>query len=137
MVVSPPITLSDTEKLDALRELDQFRQWRSLDDKRYCLVCGSIVSGRQIQVWSGTRAIGRLLVSCPTEGCNSIVMDWVLPTDEILAKVERMAAEENRNTPPRAPAAAVVHVSTSPEKKGNNEFASMWRKLGLHFKHSS
>jgi hypothetical protein len=137
MVVSPPITLAETAKLDALRELDQFRQWRSLDDKRYCLVCGSIVTGRQIQVWSGTPAIGRLRVSCPTKGCNSIPMDWVLPTSEILAKVERMAAEQIRNTPPRAPAAAVVHVSTSPEKKWDNGFVSLWRKVGLHFKHSS
>jgi hypothetical protein len=136
MVVSPPITLSDTEKLDVLRQLDQFRPWRSLDDKRYCLVCGNIVTGCQIQVSVGRRAMGRLQVSCPTEGCNSIPMDWVLLTDEILAKVERMVAEENRNTPPDGPAAAVAHVSTLPQKKQDTGFASRWRKLGLSFKHS-
>jgi len=94
VALSPPITLSETDKLDALCRLDQFRQWRSLDEKRYCLVCGKIITGQQIQVAGGTRGNGPLRLSCPTERCNSIPMDWVLPTDEILAKVERMVAEE-------------------------------------------
>lgn len=137
MVVSPMVTLSDTEKLEALRGLDQFRQWRSLEDKRYCLVCGNIITGRQIQVWSGTGAISRLQVNCPTEGCNSIAMDWVLPTDEILEKVEQMAGEQSRNASPPLPAAAVLQGSAFPEKQQDNGFASSWRKLGLLFKHSS
>jgi len=86
--------LTDADKLEALRCLDQFRQWRSLDEKRYCLVCGKIITGRQIQVAGGTYRNGSLTLSCPTEGCNSIPMDWVLPTDEIIAKVEMLAAEE-------------------------------------------
>src|SRR5215471_8880655 len=88
------VELSDDEKLEVLGRLDQFRQWHSLDEKRYCLVCGNLISGRQIQVADGTRGNGPLRLSCPTEGCNSIPMDWVLPTDEILARVEEMAAEE-------------------------------------------
>jgi hypothetical protein len=94
MALSPPLTLSDSDKLDALRRLDQFRQWRSLDDKRFCLVCGKIINGRQIQVAGDTRETGPLRVSCPTERCNSIPMDWVLPTDEILAQVKMTAAQE-------------------------------------------
>ncbi len=38
-----PIKLSDGDKLEILQRLDQFRQWRSLDEKRYCLVCGKMV----------------------------------------------------------------------------------------------
>jgi hypothetical protein len=79
-----------------LCRLDQFRQWHSLEEKRYCLVCGTLISGRQIQVTGGTRGNGPLRLSCPTEQCNSIPMDWVLPTDEILAKVEKLAAEERK-----------------------------------------
>ena len=79
-----------------LRRLDQFRQWHSLDEKRYCLVCGNLISGRQIQVAGETRGNGPLRLSCPTERCNSIPMDWVLPTDEVLAKVERLAEEESK-----------------------------------------
>jgi hypothetical protein len=94
MALSPPLTLSDSDKLDALRRLDQFRQWRSLDDKRFCLVCGKIINGREIQVAGGTRGTGPLRLSCPTERCNSIPMDWVLPTDEILAQMKMMAGQE-------------------------------------------
>jgi hypothetical protein len=88
--------LLDADKLDALRRLDQFGQWRSLDEKRYCLVCGEIITGRQIQLAGGTRGNGSLRINCPTERCSSIPMDWVLPTDETLARVKMMAAQEQR-----------------------------------------
>ena len=48
IISSPP--LADADKLNALRKLDQFREWRSLNDERYCLVCGKIITGRQIRV---------------------------------------------------------------------------------------
>ncbi len=93
MTLSVATRLSDKENLKVLRRLDQFRQWHSLDEKRYCLVCGNLISGRQIQVTGGTRGNSPLRLSCPTERCNSIPMDWVLPTDEILARVEKLAEE--------------------------------------------
>jgi hypothetical protein len=43
-----PIELSEGEKLEILQRLDQFRLWYSLDEKRYCLVCGNIITGREI-----------------------------------------------------------------------------------------
>jgi hypothetical protein len=51
--------LADNEKLEALRLLDQFRAWHSLDEKRYCLVCGKLITGRQIQLAGGTTATDR------------------------------------------------------------------------------
>ena len=96
MTLSTSVRLADDEKLEVLRRLDQFRHWHSLDEKRYCLVCGTLISGRQIQVDGGTRGNGPLRLSCPTERCNSIPMDWVLPTNEVLAKVEKLAAEERK-----------------------------------------
>ena len=86
MVLSPPIALADPEKLQIMRRLDQFRVWGSLDDKRYCLSCGKLITGRDILVIGGTRGNGPLRIICPTKGCHSIPMDWVLPTDEVLAK---------------------------------------------------
>ena len=86
MALLPTIQLSDTEKLAILQRLDQFREWQSLDEKRYCLVCGAIITGRDIQVIGGGRGTGPLRVMCPSAGCHSIPMDWVLPTDEVLAK---------------------------------------------------
>ena len=96
VTLSTPASLPDREKLEALRRLDQFRRWDSLDQKRYCLVCGKLITGRNIQVSGGIRGNGPLRLSCPTKGCNSIPMDWVLPTDEILARVERLQAEERK-----------------------------------------
>ena len=95
-MLSSPIKLSDGDKLETLQRLDQFRSWRSLDEKRYCLVCGKIITGRQIQVAGGTRGNGPLRLSCPTERCHSIPMDWVLPTDEILENMALKVDEDRR-----------------------------------------
>src|SRR6266581_5003833 len=100
MALASGVHVSDEEKLQILRRLDQFRHWHSLDDKRYCLVCGKIITGHQIQLMGGTGGNGPLRMICPTERCHSIPMDWVLPTDEILAKVEMMAAEERKTAAP-------------------------------------
>src|SRR5438309_10944292 len=87
MALLPPLKLSEQEKLEALQRLDRFRKWRSLDEKRYCLVCSTIITGREIHIMGGTRGTGPLRVICPSHGCHSIPMDWVLPTDEVLAKI--------------------------------------------------
>jgi hypothetical protein len=131
--VALPITLSDADKLDVLRALDQFRQWRSLDEKRYCLVCGKIITGQQIEVMGGTRSEGPLRLSCPTAQCNSIPMDWVLPTDEILARVEVMAAEE-RKAVSSTPVAHDGGGYVQPTREQNG-IASRLRALAFRFKH--
>jgi hypothetical protein len=133
MALSPSVNLLDAEKLDVLSRLDQFRQWRSLDEKRYCLVCGKIITGRQIQV-AGLGGEGPLRLSCPTTQCNSIPMDWVLPTDEILAQVEVMAAEERK----AASSTPVTHDGggyVQPTREQNG-IASRLRALVFRFKHS-
>ena len=135
MTLSSPVTLSEIDKLDVLRRLDQFRQWRSLDEKRFCLVCGQIITGRQIKVAGGTRGNGPLRLSCPTEACNSIPMDWVLPTDEILARVEKLAAQEHGAAVPRT----VTHGNQGHERGdiGHNSIASRLREFAFHFKRRS
>jgi hypothetical protein len=130
--------LSDEEKLEVLGRLDQFRQWCSLDEKRYCLVCGTLISGRQIQVGGGTRGNGPLRLSCPTERCNSIPMDWVLPTDEILAKVEKMAAEQRKAAELKAAATVItVKGKTVPTVKAHDDLMSRLIKFVLPFKRYS
>jgi hypothetical protein len=126
MALSPPAPLTDADRLDALRRLDQFREWRSLDDKRYCLVCGKIITGRQIQVAGVTHGNGQLLLSCPTEQCNSIPMDWVLPTDESLAVAETAVSEERTVAPPRMADHGVEQGLTS-----------QLREFAVHFKRAS
>jgi len=137
VALSKATKLSDEEKLEVLRRLDQFRQWRSLEEKRYCLVCGTIITGRQIQIAGGTRGNGPLRLSCPTEGCNSIPMDWVLPTDEILARVEEMAAEERKAAELKPAAAVVGNGKTVPTAKPHEDLISRLLKFALPFKRYS
>jgi hypothetical protein len=93
MTLVSAVKLSDQEKLNILQRLDQFRDWRSLDEKRYCLVCGEIITGRQINVIGPTRANGPLRVTCPTEHCNAMPMEWVQPTDDVLIRMAMVEFE--------------------------------------------
>ena len=126
--------LSDEDKLEMLRRLDQFRQWHSLEEKRYCLVCGTLISGRQIHIGGGTRGNGPLRLSCPTERCNSIPMDWMLPTDEVLAKVEKMAAEERKASALKTAAVTSVNGKTGHSDKNHEHFVSRLRRLVFHLR---
>ena len=96
MALVSPIKLSDEEKLETLQRLDQFRWWLSLDEKRYCLVCGEIITGREIQVIGGIHGNGPQRIICPTEHCNAMPMEWVRPTDEVLIKIAMVEAERHR-----------------------------------------
>jgi hypothetical protein len=89
------IKLSDEGKLNILQQVDQFRQWYSLDEKRYCLVCGEMIIGRQIQVIGDTHGSAQLRLICPTEQCNATPMEWVPPTEEVLIKIAMMEAERS------------------------------------------
>jgi hypothetical protein len=89
------IKLSDEEKLATLQRLDQFRQWHSLDEKRYCLVCGEMITGRQIQVIMGTPGKRSLRIICPTKYCDAMPMEWVQPTDDVLITIAMVEAERS------------------------------------------
>jgi hypothetical protein len=93
MALASSIELCDAEKLNVLRRLDQFRQWHSLDEKRYCLVCGEIITGREIRVIESTRGDAKLRVICPTEHCDAMPMEWAPPTEEVLIKIAMVEAE--------------------------------------------
>jgi hypothetical protein len=94
MPLLTPIELSGAEKLEILQRLDRYRKWHSLDEKRYCLACGRIIEGRDVLVVGGTRGTGPLRLICPTRNCHSIPMDWVIPTDEVLARMSILEEEE-------------------------------------------
>jgi len=95
MALVSSIKLSDEEKLAILQRLDQFRHWHSLDEKRYCLVCGEIITGRQIQVIMGIPANTSLRIICPTKYCDAMPMEWVHPTDDVLITIAMVEAERN------------------------------------------
>ena len=137
VALTAAVTFSDNEQLEALRRLDQFRQWPSLEDKRYCLVCGNVITGRQIEVAGGRRGNGPLRLSCPTERCNSIPMDWVLLTDEILAKVEKTAAEKREASALKPAAVTIDNGKTVRTGKTHDDFMSRLLKFASPFKRHS
>lgn len=120
MQLLTPIELSGAEKLEMLQRLDRYRKWHSLEEKRYCLACGQIIEGRDILVVGGTRGTGPLRLVCPTRSCHSIPMDWVIPTDEVLARMSMLQDEKRL---PRK-------VSTQPREK----FAVRLRKFATQFR---
>src|SRR5438874_1134411 len=123
MPLLTPIELSRAEKLEILRRLDRYRKWHSLEDKRYCLACGQIIEGREVLVVGGTRGSGPLRLICPTRGCHSIPMDWVVPTEQVLA---RMKILEEQETSSRRP-------SAQPREK----FSARLRKFALQFRRAA
>ncbi len=62
------------EKLTALQEADSFRKWYSLDDRRVCVLCDRVITGRMIDVWQDHR--GGYHLHCPTPGCPATPRDW-------------------------------------------------------------
>ncbi len=70
------------EKLDVLREGDSAHGWKSLDDRRLCMVCDRTFSGRQVVV-TGCPDGGATALHCPTEGCAGTPREWVLPGDPL------------------------------------------------------
>jgi hypothetical protein len=116
-----PIEFPDREKLEILQRLDHYRKWRSLDEKRYCLACSKVIEGHHIQIVGGTRGSGPLRSICPTRGCHSIPMDWVLPTDEMLARMSILVEE------PRAELAKFRNVT-------RENFAARLRKFATQFR---
>jgi hypothetical protein len=120
------IPLPDEDKLQVLRRLDQFRAWRSLDDKRYCLACGKLITGRDIHVIGGSRGNGPLRIICPTKACHSIPMDWVLPTDEVLARSSILQSGG-------ADGATMTGQARTPKSR----FSESLRKLATHFRGSA
>jgi hypothetical protein len=62
--------------LELLQQVDRFRVWNSLDDRRRCLVCDRVFTGREVVLSAGEDGKEPLRGYCPTSDCSSIPMDW-------------------------------------------------------------
>src|SRR5438045_8911776 len=78
IITSDQLQLSAEEKLTLLRQVDRWRPWNSLEDRRLCLGCGRLINGNEIEASQGTDS-DQAEVHCPTQGCQSIPLDWILP----------------------------------------------------------
>ena len=64
-------------------------------------------------------------------------MDWVLPTSEILAKVEKLADEERKASELKPAAVTAGNGKTVPSHKPHDDFMSRLLKFALPFKRYS
>jgi hypothetical protein len=64
------------ERLAILKAADSARKWYSLDDKRVCVICDRVFTGRQIDIQSDRK--GRYFLACPTPACPSNISHWFL-----------------------------------------------------------
>ena len=117
---SKPLYLPAEERLDALRSLDVFHPWESVDEKRLCRRCGNIITGRQVKIrcqsWGGkpTR------LECPTEGCLGVPLEWIM----LESPVQCDPAPLPSNHPANAKIAAVRNATheNAPAPKRMFEF---------------
>jgi hypothetical protein len=138
---SCPLSLSPEDKLDALRSLDEFHFWHSLDDRRNCTRCGRSITGRQILVFElkGTR--GRLRLQCPTAGCISTPSEWVY-ADPVLAA--RLKSEFGHGAQKFKGQRAELSVTPRRAKNGRNEITvarpagRLWKiRSGISFREAA
>jgi hypothetical protein len=120
MPLPAPIEFSGADKLEILQRLDRYRKWPSLEEKRYCLACGQIIEGRDILVVGGTRGTGPLRLVCPTRNCHSIPMDWVIPNDEVLARMSVLQKQDS--------------LASTPAVRPRQKFSERLRKLATQFR---
>jgi len=86
MSISASLRFSPEEKLYALRYLDEFRFWHSLNDVRSCRRCGRSLTGEQVLVIEPEERGGESRLQCPTRGCASSPADWVYADPMLAAK---------------------------------------------------
>ena len=67
--------LTPEDRLDVLRKVDQLRRWWSLDDKRICLVCERVFTGRQVEI---EKRGNQYVLHCPTPVCPSDFSQWLV-----------------------------------------------------------
>jgi hypothetical protein len=64
-------------------------------------------------------------------------MDWVLPTDEILARVEKLVEEERKASALKPAAVTIGNDKAVPSHKPHNDFMSRLFKFALPFKRNA
>lgn len=102
-------SISPEEKLEALRKVDIFHHWDSLDEKRLCIRCGQIITGHEIKVFGGKSRHDALRLECPTGGCAAVPIEWLMldppagsPTPDTSETIPPVAPESSgKSQPPR------------------------------------
>jgi hypothetical protein len=79
------------EKLSLLREADPIRHWSSLDDRRVCVLCNRVITGRMIDTWQDRS--GHCRFHCPTPDCPATPRDWFYHGSVMASRIEQHTPE--------------------------------------------
>ena len=69
------------DRLDILRVHDHFREWRSLDEQRVCVLCDRGFTGDEVLILTVGEEVK---LHCPTPDCKSGVHQWVYPGNSLI-----------------------------------------------------
>jgi hypothetical protein len=72
------------ERLAILQREDGYRTWRSVDDRRVCIFCDRILTGRNVLIRRAHN--GSHHVHCPTRGCPGTPREWVYPGNPFISE---------------------------------------------------
>jgi hypothetical protein len=75
--------IQTTDKLAILQANDHFRDWRTLDDERLCILCDRKFTGHEVLI---TTAGNEVQLVCPTANCRSGVHQWVYPGNPLVSE---------------------------------------------------
>ena len=71
------------DRLAILQAYDHFRDWRTVDDERVCVLCDRKFTGREILI----STVGEQTeLHCPTPHCKSGVHQWVYRGNPLLSE---------------------------------------------------
>ena len=74
-----------SERLAVLQRGDIYRDWRSLDDERFCILCERKFTGHQVLIKRDEQGMMDHL-HCPTRGCRGTPREWVYPGNPLTSE---------------------------------------------------
>jgi hypothetical protein len=117
------LDLSLEERLQALRRLDIFHPWESVDERRLCRRCREIINGRQIKIWSDRPGGEPAHLECPSKGCLAVPLEWIM--------LDSPAEQTQELPPPNQPTGRPVELARVNSPK--NATLGFLRVPPLHF----
>lgn len=84
MHASIQVKPEQVDRLAILRRRDIYRDWGSLGEKRFCILCERSISGHKILIKRDEQGIFQL--HCPTPGCQGAPREWVFPGNPLTSE---------------------------------------------------
>lgn len=84
MNISLKSNAASGDRLVALQHGDNFRQWQTPADERFCILCEEKIRGHKILIERDEQ--GSTHLHCPTRGCQGTPREWVYPGNPLTSE---------------------------------------------------